>query len=284
MQIVTPLFIFDFFIPSKGLPAIGDKNEWKEYRKEYSKLVKKNQEIFNKYLISRNVRPLQSIFYLNLSPYLNIYGYPLELDYLDLRPLPLKWARFDNLKRIEESMDYDIPEELKDKPGKLIYLSMGSMGGMDVKLMKRLVAILAKSKHRFIVSKGPFHDKYELADNMWGQQIVPQIQVLSVVDLVITHGGNNTVTETFTYGKPMIVMPLFYDQYDNAQRIDEKGFGIRLDPRLCTEQELLESIEKLLNDKELNDKLKNISNRIQSENSISKLPNLIESLVNNKEF
>ena len=265
------------------MPAIGAGNEWKEYRKEFAKIVKRNQDFFNKYLVSRNVRPLESRFLITPSPYLNIYGYPLELDYLDIRPLPPKWARFDNLKRIEETMEFEIPEQLRNRPGKLIYLSMRSMGGMDVKLMKRLVAILAKSKHRFIVSKGPFHDKYELADNMWGQQIVPQIQVLSIVDLVITHGGNNTVTETFTYGKPMIVMPLFYDQWDNAQRIHEKGFGIRLDPRLCTEQELLESIEKLLNDKKLNDKLKNISNRIQSENRLSKLPKLIERLVNNKE-
>ena len=141
---------------------------------------------------------------------------------------------------------------------------MGSMGGADIDLMKRLTGFLAESKHRFIVSKGPLHDKYELADNMWGQQSVPQIQVLPVVDLVITHGGNNTVTETFVFGKPMIVLPLFIDQYDNAQRIQEKGFGVRLDPYRCSKQELLESIESLLNDKELNDSLKNISNRIQN--------------------
>ena len=26
----------------------------------------------------------------------------------------------------------------------------------------------------------------------------------------------------------MIVHPLFWDQYDNAQRVDELGFGVRL--------------------------------------------------------
>jgi UDP:flavonoid glycosyltransferase YjiC (YdhE family) len=174
---------------------------------------------------------------------------------------------------------FEIPEKLRNKSGKLIYLSMGSMGGTDVELMKRLVSILSKSKHRFIVSKGPLHDQYELADNMWGEKTVPQIKVLSVVDLVITHGGNNTFTETFFFGKPMIVMPLFFDQYDNAQRIEEKGFGIRLNPYDFEENVLLESIEKLLNDEKLAQKLTNISERIQSSKSMSKVAELIENLV-----
>ena len=77
----------------------------------------------------------------------------------------------------------------------------------------------------------------------------------------------------------MIVMPLFVDQYDNAQRVHEKGFGIRLDAYRCTEEELLNAIKKLLNDKELNEKMRKISERIQSDKSIEKLPKLIENIV-----
>jgi UDP:flavonoid glycosyltransferase YjiC (YdhE family) len=181
--------------------------------------------------------------------------------------------------RSAEKENFEIPEKLRNKSGKLIYLSMGSMGGTDVELMKRLVSILSKSKHRFIVSKGPLHDQYELADNMWGEKTVPQIKVLSVVDLVITHGGNNTFTETFFFGKPMIVMPIFGDQYDNAQRIEEKGFGIRLNPYDFEENELLDGIDKLLNDQKLAQKLTKISKRMQSSKSIAKVAELIENLV-----
>ena len=216
------------------------------------------------------------------SPFLNIYGYPAELDYTDIRPNPDKWVGVDAFTRKGEET-FDIPEKFKDrdeKTQKLIYLSLGSMGSIDVELMKRLVGILAKSNHKFIVSKGLLGDQYELADNMWGQNSVPQTKVLPLVDLVITHGGNNSTTETFSFGKPMIIMPLFADQYDNAQRVEEKGFGVRLDPYDCTEEELLNAIEMLLNDNKLKKKLREAVERIERDQSIIKVAQLIENLAN----
>ena len=88
--------------------------------------------------------------------------------------------------------------------GALIYLSLGSLGSADVELMQRLIDVLGRTPHRYIVSKGPLHDTFDLPANMWGAQQVPQTNVLPEVDLVITHGGNNTTTESFHFGKPMV--------------------------------------------------------------------------------
>ena len=73
---------------------------------------------------------------------------------------------------------------------------------------------------------------------MWGAEFVPQTKIIPLVDLVITHGGNNTTTEALHFGKPMIVLPLFWDQYDNAQRVDELGYGVRLATYAFTDEEL----------------------------------------------
>jgi UDP:flavonoid glycosyltransferase YjiC (YdhE family) len=79
-----------------------------------------------------------------------------------------------------------------------------------------------------VVSTGPQHEEYELAENMTGAEFLPQVSVLPHVDAVITHGGNNTTTECLWHGKPMLVLPIVWDQHDNAQRVHETGFGLRL--------------------------------------------------------
>ncbi|CAG2114844.1 unnamed protein product [Medioppia subpectinata] len=282
----NPLFIInDERTPPgcSGYPTnVCDRNEWQEFWKLSKNMFKKLSVKYNEWMkeegfpVTTNDRAIPD------SPYLNIYGYPEELDYLDLRPLPEKWLRVDTFMRRGEKQEFEIPDKFRDRDvekSKLIYLSLGSMGSVNVDLMKRLVSILSKSQHKIIVSKGLLGDTYELADNMWGENSVPQTKVLPLVDVVITHGGNNTITETFSCGKPMIIMPLFSDQYDNAQRVMEKGFGIRLNPHTVSEQELLNSIEKLLNDKELKHKLSVASKRMLNSHSLQIVAQEIENLI-----
>ena len=104
--------------------------------------------------------------------------------------------------------------------------------------------------------------------------------MIPLVDLVITHGGNNTVTESFYFGKPMIVLSLFCDQHDHAQRIQDKGFGIRLKTFRCTQKELFDAIDKLVNDNEFKVKMEKIAKRIQNSNSNEKAAELIEGVLN----
>lgn len=47
-------------------------------------------------------------------------------------------------------MDEQVPGE-----GKVVYLSLGSLGCMDVELMQRLIDALGTTEHRAIVSMGP---------------------------------------------------------------------------------------------------------------------------------
>ncbi|CAG2102131.1 unnamed protein product [Medioppia subpectinata] len=265
-----------------GLSATGDQRLWQEFRQVVRDATKDMWRAFNDWMVGRGCEPLPEYAIQNPSHYLNIYGIPHELDYQDIRPLGHNFVRFDNFKRTESDLTFAVPPELAEKPGALVYFSLGSFGAADVANMRRLLAILAKSPHRFIVSMGPLHNEYTLADNMWGEEWVPQIRVLPLVDLVITHAGINTVCETMFFGRPMIAMPLFSDQYDNSQQIQDTGFGRRLDAYKCSEEELLAAIETLLNDREMAERVAKVSRRIQTDNSLAKLPQIIEDFVQNR--
>lgn len=68
-------------------------------------------------------------------------------------------------------------------------------------------------------------------------------------------------------------------RYDNAQRIEETGFGRRLDPYSFEDSQLTEAIEELLADSELHQKLAVASQRIRSSKKHEELYELIENLM-----
>jgi UDP:flavonoid glycosyltransferase YjiC (YdhE family) len=125
---------------------------------------------------------------------------------------------------------------------------------------------------------GPQHEQLRLADNMTGAEFLPQTSILPQVDLVITHGGNNTVTESLFFGKPMVVLPLFWDQYDNAQRIAETGLGVRLDTYGHEPAELLQAVDGLLGDQALAERLRALSGELQAAPGTVRAADLVEQL------
>jgi MGT family glycosyltransferase len=209
------------------------------------------------------------------SPWLNLYLYPAEADYDRRQALASTWHRLDSSVRAADT-NWELPDQLRERDGALIYLSLGSLGSADVGLMQRLVDLLATTEHRIIVSKGPLADQITLHDNQTGEGFLPQPAILPQVDLVITHGGNNTVTESFYHGKPMIVLPLFWDQVDNAQRVDETGFGRRLATYDFRDEELTDAIDELLDDRQLKQRLGAISGRLRANPGTARAAELIE--------
>lgn len=258
----------------EGYP-IDDRSEWTEFVKIYETSTKPSLQYYQNLLnhecgYPETVDPEQFLF---LSPYFNIYGFPLELDYMDIVKLPDNFIRLDAFCRYEIEQ-FEFPDEFRSKiqpKDKLIYLSLGSLGSCHVELMNRLINELSRAVHtKCIVSMGPLHERIQLADNMWGKPYLPQPKILPLVDLVITHGGNNTITETCMAGKPMIVIPLFVDQYDNAQRIQDKGYGYRLDQNQSNETELLTMIAAIFSDYQMQKRCTLISERLRCSKSKQK--------------
>ncbi len=262
--------------PFSGLPS-ADRSEWDSYRAEFDRTHRPLWEDFNTWVQAQGAPALPELEFMPRDNAANLYVYPAEADYLEMRPLQGNWTRMDSSVR-ETDEDYVVPDAVADRPegSALIYLSLGSLGGADVDLMQRLVDVLGTTRHRYIVSMGPQATRITLADNMVGAQMLPQTKVIPQVDLVISHGGNNTVTETLHFGKPLIVLPLFWDQYENAQRIDELGFGTRLATYHFTDDQLTGAVDALLADTALRERLDGIGAAIRARDGLRVGANVIE--------
>jgi UDP:flavonoid glycosyltransferase YjiC (YdhE family) len=268
----NPLELKDPALPPafSGYPT-GDRAAWDEFRERYRELHEPLQAEFSAFCRDRGAPPLPELEFIHESPFLDLYLYPAEADYRRSEPLGKPWHSLESCVRgVEDEF------ELPPGEGALVYVSLGSLGSADVELMHRLVAALAETPHRYAVSKGPQHDLIELAPNMTGAEFLPQPAILPHVDLVITHGGNNTVTESIHFGKPMVVLPLFWDQHDNAQRMAECGFGIRLPTYEFEDEQLHEAIDRLLASP--NEELERASSRLQASPGTARAADLIQSL------
>ncbi|NP_001310089.1 uncharacterized UDP-glucosyltransferase YjiC-like isoform X1 [Tetranychus urticae] len=251
---------------------------WSEYLKLKEKfeqnIVAKAKELFT--LFDAEFKPQL------YAKQLGIYIFPGPLDYHELGSPKENWVRLDSSIRAPETQNFELPEKLKDKPGKLIYVSMGTVASVIPQLMEMIVSPLAKSRHRFIVSTGVYGGAIELHDNMWGDKYINQIALLPKVDLFITHGGSNSLVEGLSAGKPLIVIPQFGDQPDNAQRIVDLGLGVRINLHEFSGEKLSKAIEDVLNNKEIHSNVARVSEELKRTDSRDKVISLIEQLARNK--
>ncbi|KAJ6220144.1 hypothetical protein RDWZM_005956 [Blomia tropicalis] len=285
----APLYLFNsdkLPPPCSGISINSDPSTWIEHRdtfyNKYCTMINQFQMKLNKHFGYVPSEDLESKKFLRFhqSPYMNIYGYPKEIEFLSNSSLPDHYVQVDAFCR-DEDVDFQLPEKLALKDNeKLLYVSMGSMGSIDVSLMKRILAVLEQTPHKYIVSKGIRADEYELPSNCWGKASLPQTAILKLVDAAIIHGGNNSFTECFVYGKPMIVMPLFGDQYDNGQRVMDTGYGISMDPYKFEPEQLVKAIDQVLNDDQLRTRFECAAERIKRDRSKEKACLKIEELVN----
>jgi len=156
---LNPLGISPENVPPafSGYPCIdNDENRWVIHRKRCEEAFKDSFKEFKSWVVENGGPvnlPWRFPMWQEDSPYGNMYMYPVELDYTVRRPCPPNWHRFDSFMRFESGA-FEIPQELNALPGKLIYFSMGTIGSSEITLMQKLIQILSKSPHRFIVSKG----------------------------------------------------------------------------------------------------------------------------------
>ena len=262
--------------------AQDDKAGFARYRRRFAEVIKPIHDDFNAFLSACGEEPYPLGQFFESSPHLNLLLYPEAVKFA--RRHPLDPARFQYLEGcVRAERPYCVPafKAHVDKP--LLYVSFGSLGSGDVPLMTRVIDALGKIPVRALVNVGDYLDRYPAApDNIHLEKWYPQPSVISQVDAVIHHGGNNSFTECLYFGKPALFMPYVWDGHDNATRGHETGHGLKLDRYRWTQAELASKIEALLSDTGMCERLRATSARMHAEHGPTKAARLVNALLRRK--
>ncbi|XP_064516299.1 UDP-glucuronosyltransferase 1-6-like isoform X10 [Pseudopipra pipra] len=75
----------------------------------------------------------------------------------------------------------------------------------------------------------------------------------------ITHGGSHGIYEGICNAVPMVLMPLFGDQMDNAKRVESRGAGLTLNILEMTSQDISTALRAVINDKTYKENIQRLS-------------------------
>nr|XP_028559973.1 UDP-glucuronosyltransferase 1-1-like isoform X4 [Podarcis muralis] len=75
----------------------------------------------------------------------------------------------------------------------------------------------------------------------------------------ITHAGSHGVYEGICNAVPMVLMPLFGDQMDNAKRMESRGAGVTLNVVEMTSKDLSDALKAVIYDKKYKENIQRLS-------------------------
>lgn len=130
------------------------------------------------------------------------------------------------------------------------YVSLGSFLSARTDVLQRIAEALRILGWDAVIASGTT-DPEALGPRPAGWVVgehLPQVAALRVCDVVVCHGGNNTVTEALTAGLPVLAAPFSTDQFAGAEDLRRAGLGHAIDPNLATPQEIAAQLQNLLGD------------------------------------
>jgi UDP:flavonoid glycosyltransferase YjiC (YdhE family) len=110
---------------------------------------------------------------------------------------------------------------------------------------------------------------------------VPFSQLLPHLAALVHHGGVGSLAQAMAAGIPQLVMPLAYDQPDNAKRLKRLGVGDSLKPKAFRGPAVAKKLRHLLDSPEVAARCQTLARKVDGAKSREATCDLIEQLVEN---
>jgi MGT family glycosyltransferase len=166
------------------------------------------------------------------SPFLNLIAYPETLGSRRKAILPPKTHMIGPCVR-DQALPEGVLEIIQRQPDDdpRLYVTLGSSLSYRADILDTIVEAMRVLPINVILASGVNPaDRWDPIHKNWSVRPVwPQSAVLEHCDVVISHGGNNTVMETLQVGIPQVVAPLSTAQFAGAADLERTGLGVAVD-------------------------------------------------------
>ncbi|MES2978776.1 MAG: glycosyltransferase [Pseudomonadota bacterium] len=146
-------------------------------------------------------------------------------------------------------------EPALDLPGDdgrpVVFASLGTLQGGRFRLFERIARACRTVGAQVLVAHCdrlmPAQEKsLRRAGATWVTGFAPQRAAIRRADVVLTHGGLNTVLDAFAAGKPVLALPIAFDQPGVAARVAHLGAGLRVPASMATSRAIGTALRRLL--------------------------------------
>ncbi len=207
------------------------------------------------------------------SPYLQLSQMVAALDF-PRRELPSTFNYTGPFRRGSEAQ-FELP------PGDdrlLVYCSLGTLQGSRSGIFRKVADACAALDLRLLISQGG-RGRLGAAERLPGGPLiydwVPQEAVLAHADMVVCHGGMNSVLEPLAAGLPVVVMPLAFEQSAIAARLEYAGVAVSLSHR-APARRIGSAIQAVMSDPGFRERARYVRAEMAEAGGVGRAADLIE--------
>jgi zeaxanthin glucosyltransferase len=161
----------------------------------------------------------------------------------------------------------------------IIYASLGTTRNVLPAVFHMIAEACRDLDLQLVISLGGRFDP-ESFRNLPGDPLVtryaPQLELLKLAKIVITHGGPNTVFEALMEGKPMVAIPLAHDQPAVAARLARLKIAEVLPVMRLSARRIRKAVAKLLSDPGYLHAAREMQTKLQSLRGLERAVEVIE--------
>jgi zeaxanthin glucosyltransferase len=172
----------------------------------------------------------------------------------------------------------DFPwDRLDGRP--LIYASLGTAKKKQAEIFHLIAEASKNFDLQLVISLGGRGDPEMYGDLPESPLVVrdaPQLELLRMAEIVITHGGLNTAMEALMEGRPMIAIPLAYDQPAVAARLAWLKVAEVLPANELSAERLRLALSKVLSNASYRNAAKELQASLRCARGLERAANLIE--------